>query len=116
MQIKNAREKKVVSRKEEYRKKAKRKVIQTMIKRNKKKAAIHNVLFKNTSVQGTIGDDDADINFKITAPEENDSNDDDSVTYVKYIPPPLENPSPLMHLCETRKQKLKQIREHKERY
>ena len=33
-----------------------------------------------------------------------------------YIPPPPENPPPLIHSCERHKQKLKQIREQKERY
>ena len=80
----------------------------------KKKAAIVNALLKNTSAQGTIGNDNVDIDFKITAPDENDGDDD--VTYVKYIPPPPENPPPLIHPRERCKQKLKQIREQKERY
>ena len=75
--LKNAREKKVVSQKKEYRKTAKRKVVQTLIKRNKNKPEINNALLKNTSAQGTIDDDDVDIDFKITAPEENDGNNDD---------------------------------------
>ena len=96
--MKNAREKKVLSAKEEYRKKAKRKAIQTLIK---KKLAVDNALLKNTSAQGTINDDDVNIEFKITVPDEN--NGDDNITYVKYIPPPPENPPPLIHLCERHK-------------
>ena len=71
-----------------------------MIKRNKNKAAVRETI-------------DNDIDFEVTVPDEND---DDDVTYVKYIPPPPENPPPLIHPHERCKEKLKQIREQKERY
>ena len=55
---------------------------------------------------------DGDIDFNTV---EQTSEDDDDVTYVRYIPPEVPFPRPI-HPRETRKQKLKQIREQKERY
>ena len=58
---------------------------------------------------------DGDIKFNIV--ERTPDDDDDYVIYVKYIPPPPEVPvPPPIHPRERRKQKLKQIREQKERY
>ena len=100
-QLKNNR-KKVYSRDNVYRKKAKQKAIQTLIKRN-----------KNNKVKQEITDND--IDFEITAPDENDGHDGD-VVYVRYVPAPPKNAPPLIYPHERCKQKLKQIREKKERY
>ena len=57
---------------------------------------------------------DGDIDFNNV---EQTPDDDDDVIHVKYIPPPPEVPvPPLIHPREKCKQKLKQIREQKERY
>ena len=93
---------------ERYRKKAKLKTIQTLIK----KKNIDNALLKNAT--GTIDNDDVDIDFKVTAPNQNDGgSDDDDVAFVKYVPPPPKNPPPLINPRDRCLQKLKQIREQK---
>ena len=57
---------------------------------------------------------DGDIDFNIV---EQTPDDDDDVTYVRYIAPPPEVPvPPPIHSRERQKQKLKHIREQKERY
>ena len=57
---------------------------------------------------------DGDIDFNIV---EKTPDDDDDVTYVRYIPPPPEVPvPPPIHPRERLKQKMKQIRMKKERY
>ena len=69
-----------------------------MIKKRKK--AIDNALLKNTTAQGNIDDDNADIDFRVTVPDEPDNedgvdiqietagskNDDGNVIFVKYVP------------------------------
>ena len=87
-----------------YRKKAKQKTIQTLLK----KKNISNELLKNTT--GAIDDDNVDIDFKIKVTDENDGGSDDDVVYVNYVPPPPENPSPLIHPRERLKQRIKEIR------
>ena len=102
--------------KDEYRKKAKNRAIQTLIK--KKNKAIKNTLLKfpikniekNTPIDNV---DDDDIDFQITTA---DQSDDDDVIYVKYVPPPPDNPVDPIHPCNRLKQKVKQIRKQKERY
>ena len=96
-------------KKEDYRKRVKKIAIQTFIK--KKNKAIRNTLLKSTKNE----DGDLDIDFQITAPEQNDGGDDD-VVYVKYIAPPLEKLIPLIHPREKYKQKVKPIRKRKEDY
>ena len=57
---------------------------------------------------------DGDIDFNIV---EQTPDDDDDVTYVRYIPPPPEVPvPPPIHPRERLKQKIKRIRMRKERY
>ena len=51
-------------KKEQYRKKAKKRAIQTLIKKRKK--VIDNALLKNTTVQGNIDNDNVDIDLRIT--------------------------------------------------
>ena len=92
-------------KKEQYRRRAKKKAIQTLIKKRKK--AIDNALLKNTTAQGNIDNDNVDIELRVTVPNnENDvdfqietagsQNDNDDVIFVKYVPPPPEDSDPLL--------------------
>ena len=56
------------------------------------------------------------IDFQVTAPDQsyNTFNDNDDVTYVRYIPPPPDTPVPLIHPCEKYKESVKQIREEED--
>ena len=115
-------------KKEHYRKRAKKRAIQTLIKKRKK--AIDNALLKNTTAQGNIDDDNVDIDFRVTVPDEPDNEDDvdfqietagsknvnGDVIYVKYVPPPPDNPVPPMHSRDRLKQRVKKIRQNKEKY
>ena len=69
-----------------------------MIKKRKK--AIDNALLKNTTAQGNIDDDNVDIDFRVTVPDEPENEDgvdiqietagskidDGNVIFVKYVP------------------------------
>ena len=109
--------KKIRTRKEEYRKRAKKRAIDTLIK--KKNKSIKNTLLKfpienienNTPIDNVDGDD---IDFEITS--QTPDNEDDDAIYVNYVPPPPKNPVPFIHPRDRLKQKLKQIRKRKEKY
>ena len=67
-------------------------------------------MLKSTTVDKN---DYLDIDFQVTAPDQsyNTINDNDDVTYVRYIPLPPDTPVPLIHPCEKYKESVKQIRE-----
>ena len=87
-----------------------------MIKKRKK--AIDNALLKNTTAQGNIGDDNVDIDLRVTVPDneidvdfqiesEGSQNDNDDVIFVKYVHPPPEDPEPLLQSRDSLKQRVK---------
>ena len=87
----------------------------------KRKRAIENAFVKNATAQGNINDDNVDIEFRVTVPDEPDNeddvdfqietagskNDDGDVTYAKYVPLPPDNPVPPMHPRDRLKQRVK---------
>ena len=107
----------------EYKKRAKRRAVQTLIKTRKK--AIDNALLKNATAQSNIDDENVDIDFRVTIPDEPDNeddvnfqiekagskNDDGDVIFVKYVPPPPDDPDPPIQA----RNRLKQ-RQKKEKY
>ena len=97
-----------IKKDEIYRKKAKQKAIQTLIRKKK----VDNALFTNTT--GTIDDDNVDIDFKIeaAADENDDVRSDDDVVYVSYVPPPA---APPIHPRERLRRRTKEISEQKEK-
>ena len=87
-----------------------------MIKKRKK--AIDNALLKNTTAQGNIGDDNVDIDLRVTVPDNEidvdfqiesvgSQNDNDDVIFVKYVYPPPEDPEPLLQSRDSLKQRVR---------
>ena len=60
-------------KKEPYRRRAKTRAIQTLIKKRKK--AIDNALLKNTTTQGNVDDENVDIDLRVTVPDNEDDVD-----------------------------------------
>ena len=109
----------------QYRRRAKKRAIQTLIKKGKE--AIDNALLKNKTAQGNIDDDNVEIDLRVTVPDNEDDvdfqietagsqDDNDDVIFVKYVPLPSEDPCPHLQSRDRLKQRVKKIRKSKEKY
>ena len=111
---------KIRKNKEKYRVNSKKKAIKylnkgkvEMLLKDQKKKSISEVPIQNIE-KNTPVDNEDDVDFQIeTAVSKNDDGD---VIYVKYAPPPPDNPVPPMHPQDKLKQRVKKIRQNKEKY
>ena len=84
-----------------------------MLLKDQKKKRISKVPIQNIE-KNTPVDNEDDVDFQIETA--GSKNDDGDVIYVKYVPPPPDNPVPPMHPRDRLKQRVKKIRQKKEKY